>query len=72
MITMINYNSTSESEIHSIMSNSLQLRGLYSPWNSPGQNTEVGSCSLLQGGLPNPGIERRYPELQAIFYRQRL
>ena len=23
--------------------------GLYSPWNSPGQNTGVGSCSLLQG-----------------------
>ena len=22
---------------------------LYSPRNSPGQNTEVGSCSLLQG-----------------------
>ena len=23
--------------------------GLYSPWNSPGQNTGVGSLSLLQG-----------------------
>ena len=22
---------------------------LYSPWNSPGQNTGVGSCRLLQG-----------------------
>ena len=37
----------------------------YSPWNSPGQNTGVGSCSLLQGNLPNPGIEPRYPALQA-------
>ena len=27
------------------MSNSLQPHGLYSPWNSPGQNTEVGSLS---------------------------
>ena len=32
----------------SVMSNSLQPHGLYGPWNSPGQNTGVGSCSLLQ------------------------
>ena len=25
-------------------------------WNSPGQNTGVGSHSLLQRNLPNPGI----------------
>ena len=30
------------------MSNCLQPHGLYKPWNSPGQNTRVGSCSLLQ------------------------
>ena len=34
--------------------------GLYSPWNSPGQNTGVGSLSLLQGIFPiqgsNPGL----------------
>ena len=34
--------------------------GLYSSWNSPGQNTEVGSLSLLQGMFPthgsNPGL----------------
>ena len=36
-----------------------------SPWNSPGQNTGVGSRSLLQGDLPNPGIEPRSPALQA-------
>ena len=28
------------------------LHGLYSPWNSPGPNTGVGSCSLLQGIFP--------------------
>ena len=39
----------SESESHSVMSDSLQPHGLYSPWNSPGQNIGVGSCSLLQG-----------------------
>ena len=38
---------------------------LYSPWNSPDQNTGVGSLSLLQGGLPNPGIEPRSPTVQA-------
>ena len=31
------------------MSDSLRPHGLYSPWNSPGQNTGVGSLSLLQG-----------------------
>ena len=34
---------------HSVVFDSLQPRGLYSPWNSPGQNTGVGSLSLLQG-----------------------
>ena len=37
--------------------------GLYSPWNSPGQNTGVGSLSLLQGIFPtqgsNPGLPHR-------------
>jgi len=46
------------------MSNSLQSHGLYGPWNSPGQNTGVGSLSLLQGNLPNPGIEPRSPALK--------
>ena len=32
----------------------------YSPWNSPGQNTGMGSLSL-----PNPGIEPRSPTLWA-------
>ena len=30
------------------MSNFLRAYGPYSPWNSPGQNTRVGSLSLLQ------------------------
>ena len=38
---------------------------LYSPWNSPGQNTGVDNLSLLQGNLPKPGIEPRSPTLQA-------
>ena len=36
----------------SIMPNSLPPHGLYSPWNSPGQNTGVGSLSLLQRIFP--------------------
>ena len=31
----------------SVVSDSLQPHELYSPWNSPGQNTGVGSLSLL-------------------------
>ena len=42
------------------MSDSLQPHGLYSPRNSPGQNSGVGSLSLLQGIFPiygsNPGL----------------
>ena len=36
----------------SVMSDSLQPHGLYSPWNSPGQYTGVGSLSLLQEIYP--------------------
>ena len=43
--------------------------GLYGAWNAPGQNTGVGSLSLLQGIFPsqgsNPGIKPRCPPLQA-------
>ena len=46
----------------SVMSDSLRLCGLYSPWSSPGQDTGVGSLSLLQGIFPtqgsNPGLLR--------------
>ena len=38
------------------MSDSLQPHGLYSPWNSLGQNTGVGSLSLLQGTFPTQGL----------------
>ena len=38
-----------ESENHSVMSDSSRPHGIHSPWNSPGQNTGVGSLSLLQG-----------------------
>ena len=48
------------SESCSIVFHSLWPHGLYSPWNSPGQNIGVGSHSLLQGIFPtqgsNPGL----------------
>ena len=50
----------SESESQSVVSDFLWVRGLYSPWNSPNQNTGVRSLSLLQGIFPthgsNPGL----------------
>ena len=46
------------------MSDSLQPHELYSPRNSPGQNTGGDSHSLLQGNLPNPEIKPRSPALQ--------
>ena len=43
------------------MSNSLWPHGLYSPWNSPGENARMGSFSLLQRIFPtqgsNPGLQ---------------
>ena len=38
-----------ESESRLVVPDSLRPHGLYSPWNSPGQNTGVASLSLLQG-----------------------
>ena len=37
----------------------LQFARLFYTWNSSGKNTGVGSCSLLQGNLHNPGIQPR-------------
>ena len=45
---------------HSVVSDSLRLLGLYSPWNSPGQNTGVDSLSLLQGILEVSCIAGRF------------
>ena len=56
-----------ESESCSVLS--LSLQPMYSPWNFPGQNTRVGSCSLLQGIFPtqrsNPGL----PHCREIIYQ---
>ena len=53
------------SESHSVVSGSLQPHELYSSWNSPGQDTEVGKLFPPPGDLPNPGVKSRSPALQA-------
>ena len=59
-IWFYNYFLVKWSESHSVMSDSLLPHGLYSPWNSPTQNTGVDSLSLLRGIFPtqelNPGL----------------
>ena len=59
----------SESESGSVVSDSLQPRGLYSPWNSPGQHTGGSSFSLLQGILPTQGSNPGLPCCRQILYQ---
>ena len=42
---------------------------LGSPWNSPGQNTGVGSLSLLQGIFPTQGSNPGLPHWGRILYQ---
>ena len=39
------------------------------PWNSPGQNTGVGSFSLLQGIFPTQGSNPGLPHCRQIIYQ---
>ena len=57
-----------ESESGSALSSSLQPRGSYSPGNSPGQNTGVGSLSLLQGIFPTQESNRGLLHCRQILY----
>ena len=50
----------------SVVSDSLWL---HSPWNSPGQNTGVGSPSLLQGIFPTQGLNLGLPHCRQILYQ---
>ena len=52
-----------------VVSNSLRPHELYSPWNSPGQNTGVDSCSLLQGIFPTQGLNSGLPHCRQILYQ---
>ena len=60
-----------DDESHSVMSNSVP-HGLYSLWNSPGQNTGVGSFSPFQGILPTQGLNSGFPHCRWIHYQLNL
>ena len=49
-----------KSENHSFVSHS---------WNSPGQNTGVGSLSLIQGIFPTQGLNPDLPHCRWILYQ---
>ena len=59
----------SESESCSVVSYSLRAHGLYSPWNSPGQNAGVGTLSLCQGIFPTQGSNPGLPHCRQILYQ---
>ena len=58
------------SESRSVTSDSLRPHGLYSPWTSPGQNTGVGSLSLVQGVFLTQGSLPGLPHCRWILYQQ--
>ena len=51
------------------MFNSLWPHELYSPWNSPGQSTGVGSHSLFQVIFPTQGLNPGLPRCRQILYQ---
>ena len=57
------------SENGSVMSDSLRLHGLYNPWDYLGQNTGVGSLSLLQRIIPSQGLNPGLPHSRRILYQ---
>ena len=52
-----------------IMSDSWRLPGLYSPWDSPGQNTGVASLFLLRGIFPTQGLNLGLLHCRRILYQ---
>ena len=58
-----------ESESRSIVFDSLQPHGLYNPWNSPGQNTGVGSLSLIQAIFPTQELNRDLLHCRRTLYQ---
>ena len=43
---------------------------MYSSWNSPGQNTGVGSISFLQAIFPTQGLNPGLPHCRQILYQR--
>ena len=65
------HNFESEGESLSVVSDSLQPHDFSRPWNSPGQNTGVGSLSLLQGIFPTQGSNSGLQRCRRILYQLR-
>ena len=57
------------SESRSVVSDFLRRHGLYTPWNSPGQNTGVGSLSLFQGIFSVQGLNPGLLQCRKILYQ---
>ena len=58
-----------ESESHLVVSSSLRPHGLYSTWNSPGQNTGVGSLSFPHEIFPTQGLNPGLLHCRKILYQ---
>ena len=57
------------SKSYSVMSDSLWSDGLHGAWNSPGQNTGVGSLSLLQEIFPTQEMNPNLLHRRRILYQ---
>ena len=60
---------TAKSKSDSVISDSLRHYWLYSPWTSPGQNSGVGSLSLLQRIFPTQGLNPGLLHCRRILYQ---
>ena len=50
----------------SVQPHGLQSARLLCPWDSPGKNTGVGYCALLQGIFPTQGLNLHLLQLPAL------
>ena len=71
-LTAVQQKLTQYCESRSVVSDSLQPHGLYSPWNSSGWNTGVGSHSLLQQIFPTQELNWGLMHCRQIFYQLRI
>ena len=67
--TELRWTRWSENESPSVMSDFLRSHGLYSPWNSLGRNSGVGSLSLLQGIFLTQGSNPSLSHCRCILYQ---
>ena len=67
--TELHWTRWSENESPSVMSDFLRYHGLYSPWNSLGRNSGVGSLSLLQGNFLIQGSSPGLSHCRHILYQ---